>query len=278
MTQDPSMYIGSGLKLLKEGLSPFVEKRLESRFGYLWQERVKERFPDSEYFQNLGSRALDSYGILKIMKAFWGQAFADLGSPILADVRDTLSVRNQHAHDENFNRIEADVALTAMARLLDEVGQRDNRTQKFAEEIKNLCKEMNVELPSQPSPIKLHTGIPPTTDRPQMTPYLKKLVQEAKENGNYEQSLFDSELREMLKEAKQDGKQTAQIVSKKLCYRTIDEYVDGVMVMSSDAMWTVWERQGSRPERVMYRSKGGFSNLLEIEFDTNNPLPENRNA
>ena len=257
--------------MLKGGLRPFVEDRMEKRYGPLWHGEVEKRFEVSK------CPALDSYGSLKIMKRFWGEAFADLGRSAHADVCSTLSKRNQHAHDETFSRKEADATLVAMVRLLDAIGVRGKRAQEFAGKIEVLRNEMNVALPSQPSQAKPRTGRP-TTSRPQMSSYLKNIVRKAEEKGGCEQRLFDSELREMLNEAKEAGQQAAQIVSKELCYRTIDEYVDGVMAMASEAMWKIWELQGSIPERVVYRSPKGFSNLLEIEFDTNNLPPNNGRA
>lgn len=270
MTQDPNILVCGALKVLKEGLRPFVQDRMKRRYGDSWQDEVEERFDSSRCL------VLDSYGSLKIVKRFWGDTFAFLGKPLLADVSNTLSIRNQHAHDESFNRAKAEAALSAMIRLLDKIAEGREDAREFAEHVKNLRNELNAE-PPQPSQTKPRTDIQPTTSRPPMSPYLKNIVREAQEKGGCEQRLFDSELREMLNEAKEAGKQAAQIVSKDLCYRTIDEYVDGVMAMSCDAMWAVWKRQGSHPERVLYRTKSGFSSSLEIEFDTNNlPLNNDR--
>ncbi len=271
MNQDASLYVCRALKALKGGLWPFVEDRMEMCYGGFWQEKVKVRLPKSRCL------AGDTLGTLTIMKRFWGDAFAFLGKPLLADVNKALSARNLHAHDESFDRTKADDALAAIIRLLDKVAEGKEGAREFAEHVKNLRNELNAE-PPQPSQTKPRTDIRPTTSRPQMSPPLKNIVREAQEKGGCEQRLFDSELQDMLNEAKEAGKQTARIVAKELCYRTIDEYVDGVMAMASEAMWTIWERQGSIPERVVYRAPSGFSNLLEIEFDTNNLPPNNDRA
>ena len=262
------MYIGRGLKLLQQGLLPFVKKRMGFRLGSIWEDKVTERLKNTRY------RYWDSYGLLKIMKTFWGEAFGDLGHPSRADVSNALSARNRWAHQGDFTLEDANRVLTIMNRLLFVVGKQEISTQKFAAEIRILQEEMNMGLPLQARESVPPPVVPPTTSRPQMTPYMRMLVQTVEKNSMYKQYLFDSELRDMLKEAKGQRQSIIRVVSRDLCFRIVDDYVDGVMVMSSDAMWAVWELQGNRPERVIYRSPKGFSNLLELEFDTDNLPPE----
>lgn len=268
MSQDANIYVCRALRLLQKGLLVFVKKRMEFRFESAWEDEITKRLKSTRY------RLWDSYGLLKIMKAFWGEAFGDLGRPILSDVRNALSARNQHAHDENFTHKEANDALASMNRLLGAVSKHEIGTQKFTEAIDVLQKEINTSPQPHAGIAKPQTPISPTTSRPRKSNYMKDLVLNVEKNSLYRQHLFDSELQDMLKEAKERGERTIRVVSKELCYRVVDEYVDGVMVMSSDAMWAIWEWQGSRPERVKYRSPKGFSNLLEIEFDTGNLPPE----
>ena len=269
MHQDASIYVSRGLKLLQKGLLSFVKKRMKSRFGNLWENKVKERLKGTRY------RIWDSYGLLKIMKFFWEEAFGDLGHHSHADVSNALSVRDKWAHQEDFTNEEANRALTIMHHLLFVVGNDEIAVRKFAEEISELHKEMNTGSQLQDRKTAPPISIPPTTERPQMTAYMMELVRGVEKNSVYRHHLFDSELRDILYEAKEQGQQTIRIISKDLCFRVVDEYVDGVMVMSSNAMWAVWEWQGSRPERVIYRAPKGFSNLLEIEFDTDNLPPKN---
>ena len=142
MSQETITYIDRSLKLLQEGLTPFVERQFKSRFGSVWQERVAERFKDA--------KAWDSYGLLKIMNTFWNEVFMHVQNPARAYVNETISVRNRWAHQQEFTLEDADRALDTMRRLLMATGNQDH-----AEKISTLRKQMSQTALEEPAPVAL---------------------------------------------------------------------------------------------------------------------------
>lgn len=273
MFQNPNVYIFWALMILKKGLDAFVRKRVEVRIGADWEHNITRRFNGNTEFL-----AWDVSGLLKVVKVCWNQAFSDLGCANLAHVKDILAARNLSAHQHDFSLGQASRTLTKMHELLEAVGRFDGKAKRCSEEVKDLQFEMYRQVPSSSREAQTRTPVPKTTGRPPMIDLFEHLIQKVITTSPYRQHQFDSELWEMMDEAKNRGEEKVVVVSRELCYRVIDEYVDGVMVMSSHSMWDLWERQGGNPERVKFRSRHGFSNLLEIEFDTNNLRLDDWNA
>ena len=130
MPQNTGSYVDRSLKLLQDGLTPFVERQLKSRFGGVWQDKVTERLKDS--------KAWNSYGFLKIMNSFWKDVFAHLQNPARSYVNEIIHIRNRWAHQEDFTHEDADRALDTMRRLLMAIGNQDH-----ASKIHSLRKEMS---------------------------------------------------------------------------------------------------------------------------------------
>ena len=137
MSPSNNTYVNKGLTLLQEGLYPYVEMHLKSRFGSVWQEKVTERSKDT--------RAWDSYGLLKVMNSFWNEVFTHLQNPARSYVNETVFIRNKWARQEEFNQEDADRALDTMRRLLISVSN-----QNHADQINDLRKEMNTEAEKLP--------------------------------------------------------------------------------------------------------------------------------
>ena len=164
MSPSNNSYVNKGLTLLQEGLYPYVEMHLKSRFGSVWQEKVTERSKDT--------RAWDSYGLLKVMNSFWNEVFTHLQNPARSYVNETVFIRNKWARQEEFNQEDADRALDTMRRLLISVSN-----QNYADQIDALRKEMNTEaekLPPTTAPRILRdlrpAAPPPPTPPPATSP------------------------------------------------------------------------------------------------------------
>ena len=125
MAKSTRQHVFEGMELLPEGLTPFVEKRLESQITGHWQVEVVQRVrglrPNGD-----GQVNWDQQGLLQVMMAFWKEAFAMvLGHPERSYVSELLEVRNKLSHNENFTYDDAERALDTMRRLLESVSAKD---------------------------------------------------------------------------------------------------------------------------------------------------------
>ena len=78
----------------------------------------------------------------------------------------------------------------------------------------------------------------------------------------YTQEEFDSELRKMIQEAQNEGKQSCRIVARDLHDRVVLEAQENRTPMACGAMKKI-------PGRVIYSPPKGRGKRLEIEYDTN---------
>ena len=82
----------------------------------------------------------------------------------------------------------------------------------------------------------------------------------------YTQEEFDSELREMLREAQNMGQQFRRVISGRLHERVVGGAQPNRMPMACEAMWKLWREQGSHKERIYRTTDSGQSTTIEIEF------------
>lgn len=129
MYRDTHDYISESLQTLQEGLTPIMERQLQSRFGDAWPKVVTGRLENPA--------AWDSHGFLRIMNIFWKDAFGHLRPPARAYVNEAIDARNRWARRDIFSREDADRALDTMRRLLEAAGNRED-----AERIQTLRKEL----------------------------------------------------------------------------------------------------------------------------------------
>ncbi|RMH13338.1 MAG: hypothetical protein D6698_14125, partial [Gammaproteobacteria bacterium] len=86
--------VGDALELLNEGLRPFVERELESKYKDGWKEIVTAYFPVST-FEEIN---WDSAAILKLMWDAWNDVFRNiLGRTERSLVSELRDVRNKWA-------------------------------------------------------------------------------------------------------------------------------------------------------------------------------------
>ena len=111
--------ISRSLDLLRDGLSPFVEREFEARLGSDWQERVNQsrRF-DIPTDEN-GSFVWDSLSLLRSMFKFWNEVFKyPLGHSERSFVSELMTIRNDFAHEKQFGSDDTYRALDTTGRLL----------------------------------------------------------------------------------------------------------------------------------------------------------------
>jgi len=119
--------VGKGLALLKEGLSPFVEREVDAAIvsGVLTPARLKSFIDDPV----IGNRAISEWDVaplLKLMWDIWNEVFRrTLGFAERSLVSEIRDCRNKWAHQEPFSSDDAYRALDSVARLLVAVSARE---------------------------------------------------------------------------------------------------------------------------------------------------------
>ena len=82
------------------------------------------------------------------------------------------------------------------------------------------------------------------------------------------QSQFDKELERMIVGAKKRGESSVVIVSKELHDRVVRSYVAGHrMPTACNAMWKLWEKQGSIKANVLKTTSSGKSTTIRIRYN-----------
>jgi predicted AAA+ superfamily ATPase len=112
--------VGKALELLKEGLRPFLERELETRYGKYWITKVVENWKhELSWSEDEDQPHLDVAAILRIMWEQWNEVFRlILGHTERSLVSELREVRNKWAHQEPFSSDDAYRALDSAARLL----------------------------------------------------------------------------------------------------------------------------------------------------------------
>ena len=125
MAKSTRQHVFDGMELLPEGLTPFVEKRLESALKGHWQVALMERVQGLRTTPD-GGINWDQQGLLKTMMFLWKEAFGTaLGHQERAYVSELLDVRNRLSHNETFTYDDAERALDTMRRLLEAVSAKE---------------------------------------------------------------------------------------------------------------------------------------------------------
>ncbi|GMW05568.1 MAG: Swt1 family HEPN domain-containing protein [Gammaproteobacteria bacterium] len=111
--------VGKALDLLRDGLAPFVERELKSRYGEQWAHEVKELLRDTRLGAGKSSALKDTAVLLMIMERRWNDVFRRiLGKAESGLVKELSDARNRWAHQEPFSGDDADRTLDSCERLL----------------------------------------------------------------------------------------------------------------------------------------------------------------
>ncbi len=111
------------LDLLREGLQPFVERRLKAAWGARWRSRLRQR----EIVDGRTEDPIpwDSHLLLKVLCHQWDQVFKmELGQDIRTTAYALLDVRNKYAHERSVDSHDTLRALGEARKLLMSVNAR----------------------------------------------------------------------------------------------------------------------------------------------------------
>lgn len=142
MSQEAHECVGKGLSLLKKGLTPFVEARLESKLKGHWKIIILKRIPQIRNLVENGEIFWDTYLLLRTMMTFWSDGFNDLKHPARSYVGELYATRNDWAHQQNFTHEDADRAIDTIRRLLEIVGKKEAVVKEVIGELDRLQEEM----------------------------------------------------------------------------------------------------------------------------------------
>lgn len=139
MAQTNRMRIDKGLSMLREGLTPFVERQLAARLGGDWFAEVNRHRRHPLKQAKGGKVQWDNAALLEVMLDHWTEGFSDiLGTIHKSMVHELKAVRNLHAHEEShaFTYDETIRALGTMRMLLEAISaaEQAREVQRFEEE------------------------------------------------------------------------------------------------------------------------------------------------
>ena len=183
--------VGKGLELLKNGLTPFVERGLKTAYGDRWVAKVTESLHDSQIKGN--QVEWDAQALLAVIWDQWNDVFKKtLGQAERSLVAELRDVRNRWAHQKAFPLDDAYRALDSMVRLLTAVSAPE------ADEVDRLRQEaLRLRYEEQMRKEKRRAAEAPLESRPQagLKPW-REIVQPHPDvaSGRYLQAEFAADL------------------------------------------------------------------------------------
>ena len=112
--------VGKSLELLRDGLRPFIERELKTKYGKYWITKSTEDWRgDLNWPDGADQPDMDVALLLRLMWEQWNEVFRNtLGFAERSLVSELREVRNKWAHQSAFSTDDAYRALDSAARLL----------------------------------------------------------------------------------------------------------------------------------------------------------------
>jgi len=109
--------VGTALRLLSQGLAPFVEREARAKWGDDWMQRLTEAVSGAD--RGSPSNTNDPSFLLRAMVATWHMVFRNvLGNAERSYVSEIREYRNRWAHQDALSDDDAERALDSIRRLL----------------------------------------------------------------------------------------------------------------------------------------------------------------
>jgi predicted AAA+ superfamily ATPase len=119
MAQSNHERVGRALELLNSGLTPFVEREMQAKYGSRWHYEAATSLREQHLTEREEGIHLDTQALLLLMWDQWTPVFSKvLGHAERSLVSELRTTRNQWAHQEAFSTDDAYRALDSMQRLL----------------------------------------------------------------------------------------------------------------------------------------------------------------
>jgi hypothetical protein len=185
--------IARSLDLLRDGMRPKCEETWEGFFGDDWLDTVNQRLHNPEQ----SPTTTDIAFLFKGIKGTWQEVFGHIFGPdVRALVFELANVRNSWAHQGAFSTDDTVRALDSMERLLDAMGNLDER-----QEIRTLRRDLMRQMFDEESRAERRkTAAKPTEGQPQagLTPWREIITpHEDVASGRFDQAEFAADLYEV---------------------------------------------------------------------------------
>jgi hypothetical protein len=104
MALSNSERIGKGLELLRDGLVPFVEREMKSKYADEWIDQVLQSTPkEQDWIDKDGHVQWDAHRVLLVLWNQWNTVFKKtLGQSERTYVSELREIRNRWAHQNAF--------------------------------------------------------------------------------------------------------------------------------------------------------------------------------
>ena len=124
--------VGKGLDLLKAGLSSYVQREFESKYGERALEEARARLGTDRLRGDGPFSEWDAAALLRVMWDSWRELFDQslgyVGRALVSELRD---VRDRWAHQKPFSSEDAERALDSIERLLTAISSQEARRLKL---------------------------------------------------------------------------------------------------------------------------------------------------
>lgn len=268
MQKNARAYVFDGMEMLPEVLAPFVKEHLNKARPRDWQRRQVEL--ELNLRGRDGKVEWDQAALLRAIDLYWREAFASvLGRAERSMVNELREIRNGLSHNRQFSFDEAERALDTMCRLADAVGAaaEARRLRDMRDEI---ARKRLAVSPQERGRVEGPTRRPrlmrDTPARTKPVPAPPPTVAAAAPRNGFRQADFDAELRRMLAEARSEGCDRCQVVSRDLHGRVVGGAQPNRMPMACNAMWKLWREQGGDEARIVRTTPSGRSSTIEIDY------------
>ena len=129
MAQSNRERVGRALDLLKEGLAPYIERRMKATFSTRWREQIISNLQDYQ-LAALKNNTWDIQILFSIMWDYWQAVFkSELGHTERSLVSELRETRNRWAHQEAFSTDDTYRALDSIQRLLNAISAAPQATE-----------------------------------------------------------------------------------------------------------------------------------------------------
>ena len=185
--------VGKGLDLLKAGLSSYVQREFENKYGERALEEARARLGTDRLRGNGPFSEWDAAALLRVMWESWRELFDQslgyVGRALVSELRD---VRDRWAHQKPFSSEDADRALDSIERLLTAISAPEaEEARRLKLELRRLVYEeqvRNEQRKAGGSPIELAANSALKPWREVVTPHPDVT------SGRYQQAEFAADL------------------------------------------------------------------------------------
>ena len=200
-----------------------------------------------------GNPVWDLTMLLRAIDRFWTEAFSSrLGRAERSIAHELIDIRNRLAHNAPFTWDDTERALDSARRLMTAIGAGDS-ARRIGNMREAVLRSKYVEHP----PGTAHVPVPRSVPSPRGASGPPR---------QFTREMFDAELNQMLDERRAAGESACRVISKDLHRRVVGGSQPNRMPQACDAMWKLWERQGSRQDRIVHTTPSGRSSTVEIEY------------